>query len=1361
MYLIQVKLILWTSLNGKKNAEWMKGSNQRAPYIPVRFRRKSKCNEWVNGVLSRGKEYLELVYEYFLYHMKTNRKNLSRWKQSRLKRNSHRKYSLRMVRYRNRSMYLCSLLAATSSYSQGYSNQSYSKAKQVNAYDSSTNCGKSEMQFDTDSFAIKIDNCCTRSMSHCKRDFIPGSLRPVRNLAVKGYGGSSTNITHQGTISWTIQDDTGTSQTLNIPNSFYVPSATIRLLSPQHMAQQMREHYPNKRGTWCATYDDSISLHWNQRKHTKTVKLDPKSSNVGTIWSVPGYHAHNRFCARMALSVENWNGEAQCYEVNLDEESILDTHVENKGIEIEPGEEHHTNRTDTFLVDGPAIKDATDKPEVFSSASEELLLWHQKLSHVSMARLQRMATYGDLPKYLATCKIPLCQSCLYGKQTKTPWRTKSPKKQLKLTEITQPGDCVSVDQLESSTLGLVGQMKGSLTKNRYKVATIFVDHFSNLGYVHLQMSTNAIETLQAKVEFEKFARTYGVTIRHYHADNGRFSDTHWREDVLNKGQRLSFCGVGAHHQNGRAEKRIRDAQDNARTSLIHANRRWPDAIDARLWPYALRQAIDSMNRTPFPSATDGETPYELFSSTKVKPDLQNEHPFGCPAYALDGRLQSGNKINKWASRSRLAVYIGHSPQHARSVGLLLSLSTGLVSPQFHVKYDDNFATIRPDNHQPRSKWQALCGFESDDSVLTQDTTGQLPVTAMKDQESVPMHNNERDVEIVTPASVTVPTPIENIDVAVNPEEVIPIQARDSAPVQVTRSGREVRAPTKYDDYVSFVGEVEESIRSEPEVSYCHPLALAASSDPDVMYMHQALAAPDRKEFIKAMEKEIRAHTENSNWKIINRSDVPRGQTVLPSVWAMRRKRDIATQQVYKWKARLNVHGGKQIKDVNYWDTYAPVASWSSIRVVMNMAALHGWVTRQLDFVLAFPQAPVETDIYIEIPSGFEVKGSRKDLVLKLVNNLYGQKQAGRVWNTYLTEGLENIGFHQCKNDPCIFWREQTMIIIYTDDTIVTGPNTDQVDKAIQDIGNAFEITHQPTVKDFLGVRVQRTEDGLVILSQPQLIKSIIADLGLKDNSNSRAIPALSSKILQKHLDSPGHNEKWHYRSVIGKLNYLEKSTRPDLAYAVHQCARFAADPREEHTKAVKVIGRYLMGTADKGIICTPSNESFMCYCDADFSGNWDSSIAEYDTSTARSRSGYLVNYAGCPVVWASRLQTEIALSSTESEYVALSQALREVIPLMRLITELADAGFDFPVEVPQVHCKVFEDNSGALEMARVPKMRPRTKHMNLKYHHFREAVQDGKVSIHAISTHDQLADIFTKPLAVELFCKFRYGIMGW
>jgi hypothetical protein len=428
---------------------------------------------------------------------------------------------------------------------------------------------------------------------------------------------------------------------------------------------------------------------------------------------------------------------------------------------------------------------------------------------------------------------------------------------------------------------------------------------------------------------------------------------------------------------------------------------------------------------------------------------------------------------------------------------------------------------------------------------------------------------------------------------------------------------------------------------------------------------------------------------------------------------------------------------------------------------MTMAALNNWTTKQLDFVLAFPQAPAETDIYMEIPAGFNM-ASGKDKVLKLVNNLYGQKQAGRVWNNYLSDGLCKLGFEQCKNDPCIFWRGNTMIIIYTDDTIVTGPDVTQIDKAIEDIGTAFKITHQTKVNDFLGVKIERDEkDGSIKFSQPHLINSILKDVGLQDNSNPRKTPAVTSNILHRYLESPKHNEPWDYRSVVGKLNYLEKSTRPDIAYAVHQCARFASDPRLEHTQAVKVIARYLKGTADQGLVCKPTNASFNCYCDADFAGNWNSEIAEHDSSTARSRSGYLITYGNCPLIWASRLQTEIALSSTESEYISLSQSLREVLPLMRLVKELGQAGFHLATDTPTVHCKVFEDNVGALTMAQTPKMRPRTKHLNLKYHHFREAVEDGTVSIQAIRTHDQLADIFTKPLGYDLFHKFRSAIMGW
>jgi Reverse transcriptase (RNA-dependent DNA polymerase) len=142
---------------------------------------------------------------------------------------------------------------------------------------------------------------------------------------------------------------------------------------------------------------------------------------------------------------------------------------------------------------------------------------------------------------------------------------------------------------------------------------------------------------------------------------------------------------------------------------------------------------------------------------------------------------------------------------------------------------------------------------------------------------------------------------------------------------------------------------------------------------------------------------------------------------------------------------------------------------------------------------------------------------------------------------------DDLGFSQSQIDPCVFWRNKSILVIYTDDTVLTGPDPSELDTIIHGLEQRFQITHQSAVKDFLGVKIDRDMDsGTVTLTQPHLIASIIADLGLKENSNPRNIPALSSHLLHKFADSNPHNEPWHYRSVVGKLNFSEKSTRPDI-----------------------------------------------------------------------------------------------------------------------------------------------------------------------------------------------------------------------
>ena len=172
-----------------------------------------------------------------------------------------------------------------------------------------------------------------------------------------------------------------------------------------------------------------------------------------------------------------------------------------------------------------------------------------------------------------------------------------------------------------------------------------------------------------------------------------------------------------------------------------------------------------------------------------------------------------------------------------------------------------------------------------------------------------------------------------------------------------------------------------------------------------------------------------------------------------------------------------------------------------------------------------------------------------------------------------------------------------------------------------------------------------------------------------------------------------------------------------------------------------------------------AQQSFQCWVDADFSGNWRPEGAQMDPMTAKSHSGWIIQYAGCPITWASKLQTLTALSTTEAEYVVLSMAMREQLPLINLLKEIMSHNVDASLQPMTIHRKAFEDNSGALEMAKVPKMRPCTKHLNNMYHHFRESVQNTEVTLIAVKTENQLANLLTKPLPKDLFQQFRDQVL--
>ncbi len=203
-----------------------------------------------------------------------------------------------------------------------------------------------------------------------------------------------------------------------------------------------------------------------------------------------------------------------------------------------------------------------------------------------------------------------------------------------------------------------------------------------------------------------------------------------------------------------------------------------------------------------------------------------------------------------------------------------------------------------------------------------------------------------------------------------------------------------------------------------EVLFPDAIAFAASKDPDTMYLHQAMKKPAKDRFIATMVEEMDAQLRGKNFLLILRSKFPKGATILTAVWQMKSKCQIKTQEVYKWKAHLNIDGSYQVKGHNYWDTYAPVATWGYIWLILAKAIIHGWHSKQINFVMTYTQAPVKRDMYMEIPKGFEVEGDG-DYFLQMHKNIYSQKQAGCIWNKHLVGKLKSIGFHQCQTKGCV------------------------------------------------------------------------------------------------------------------------------------------------------------------------------------------------------------------------------------------------------------------------------------------------------------------------------------------------------
>jgi Reverse transcriptase (RNA-dependent DNA polymerase) len=383
------------------------------------------------------------------------------------------------------------------------------------------------------------------------------------------------------------------------------------------------------------------------------------------------------------------------------------------------------------------------------------------------------------------------------------------------------------------------------------------------------------------------------------------------------------------------------------------------------------------------------------------------------------------------------------------------------------------------------------------------------------------------------------------------------------------------------------------------------------------------------------------------------------------------------------------------------------------------------------------------------------------VVLKLKKSLYGLVQAPKTFYDHLASNLKLHGFECCINvDSCLWLNKKKGVIcvIWVDDCLFFSKSEANIDSILTSMNKTMPLTKEQSVTAFLGIQIQRSPTSYTLL-QPKLIQQII-DSSFMSDCNGAKTPAQSTP-LGADINGNKFNEKWEYSSIVGMLMFLANNSRPDIAFATHQCARFTHAPKESHGLAVKRIIRYLQATKDKGLILTPSEDiSLDCYVDADFAGLYGVED-DQDPISVKSRTGYVIMLANCPLIWVSKLQTEIAVATMEAEYIALSQSMKDLIPLRRMTTLVCDALLGKKNYKAKMYSKVFEDNNGALQLARSPRITPRTKHYGIKYHFFRENVIKGEIQLFRVESENQLADIFTKGLVQAIFEKLRKSLLGW
>ncbi|CAI7865923.1 unnamed protein product [Closterium sp. NIES-53] len=921
-----------------------------------------------------------------------------------------------------------------------------------------------------------------------------------------------------------------------------------------------------------------------------------------------------------------------------------------------------------------------------------------------------------------------CPTCMQAKFTCYPFSSSE-------ATVKAPLDEVVMDVVAPLKLGAAGA----------EYFLTIVDVYTRMTWVYLLSKKSDVAEMVKTDWLPMVERQQDLLVKAIRTDRGgEFLSKEFSLWLKKNGIRHSLNMPYSPAMNGIAERANRTITETARGLLIEGG--LPDYF----WPDAVRSACVAKNRALTHVGADKWVPYVEWIGRKSKVDMLRV--FGCMCMAL---VPKHLRHNKLGAKEIWAVHLGMAQN---SKGWLLwdpFTKKFLVSRDCKFMENLMYKDWKAENEAKigmrfgEVKSSGLEHVELPLELSCDNTTTRQSSLVNGGEEAKDAEEEEEEVQQVSeraPTLLSRNTSAPRIRVTPQQRQGLHVPAaeeegggkrRIQAPNRLTYDALGKPAKSALAGAALIVGDDKESDYEECALEFFSLVEMPG----EPATLKEALESIDAEEWKKAMESELKSIEENGTWELV---ELPEGRKAITSKWLFKIKSD-ADGKIERYKSRLVAKGYQQKEKVDYKELFAPVVKPTTLRTLLAGAAIKGLVVKQMDVTTTFLNDVLEEEIFMAQPEGFD-DGSGS--VLRLKKALYGLKEAPRQWHLKLRGVLEEIGFTPSSADHSLFMlgegEQRSFMVVYVDDILIFSPSSDLVKEVMLKLQDKFKCKALGDVSFYLGLHIERdVEKWCMRVHQRKYMEALAANVGQSEGHVATPFPSGFKCVKGPEEESVGEEERRRFHSLVGSLMYAAVNTRPDVAFATGQLARVVQCPNEEQVAAGMRVAKYLGQTPTVGLQYSAAAQRRQKGADGVEPGRLfltafsDASFAS-EPEDMTSVGWLICCVGGGPTAWESKKQVDQALSSVESEYMALFRAVREIVWQWRLLAELG--------EEQQGPTPLYCDSQGAIALAKSPVLHGLTKHMRVKWHWTRSMVAAGEVELHYVKMTRQPADMMTKRL---------------